>query len=361
MRPHSSAPRLAFTRDGVIPFPSPLQLKTGGTGTLELPTMAQRVVAFSVKADAVDKDARTFEGIAAIWTKDLGDDIIHKGAFKETIKTWKSSGEGLPLLNSHDHWDIFSAVGQLMDAKETEEGLWTKWEVIDGPDGDAVLARLRPSKRTGRAVIGKMSIGYEPVKWEMENSDTARFGQIRHLKVVNLKEVSLVLFPMAPGASIDGSTVKHMLSLADQTEPAKLDAATKEDLRRLASKIGKLLSPKGKKTEDAPDTGSSDTPPAPDAGAAEETPPAETPETTDDDGTSGDPAPSAASSDTPAATGEGSPSAAEGTSAGEPSAPSGEKAGDVYLYGEALQQRLRTALFKSKVSDLKQNTNSTQS
>lgn len=211
------------------------------------------VVPVSFKAASAKADERTFEGLAAVWDLDLGGDIIHKGAFSDTLGEWKSSEDALPLVNSHDHFNIFSAIGQLIEAKETKEGLWTKWEVLDGPEGDAVMARLRPSKTTDRPIIRKMSIGFEPVVWEMEQPEgtTSFWDQIRHLKKVNLKEVSLVMFPMAPGAAIDASTVKQFLASADVTDPAELTLDMKVQLRKLSGKIGDLLSKaKGKKAEE---------------------------------------------------------------------------------------------------------------
>ncbi len=79
--------------------------------------------------------------------------------------------------------------------------------------------------------IDSMSIGYSPVKWEMESSDTARWGEIRHLKEVELREVSLVLWPMNPGARINLDSVKAALSTIEDTKA----------LRGLASHIGSLL------------------------------------------------------------------------------------------------------------------------
>lgn len=173
-------------------------------------TERKLVAPFSVKA--VDEDAGTFEGYAATWDLDLGDDVIHRGAFKETIEEWRASGKAMPLLNSHNYFDVFSGVGQMLDAEEDKRGLWTKWEVLDGEEGGRVLARLRPSKRTGKSIIGSMSIGYVPIKWDMEDDDGARSGVKRNLRKVGLREVSLVLFPMNPAAEIDAATVKSALA-----------------------------------------------------------------------------------------------------------------------------------------------------
>lgn len=180
-------------------------------------TDERKIVApFEVKA--VDDDERTFEGYASTWDLDLGDDVIHRGAFKDTLGEWEQSGNAMPLLNSHNYFDIMSGVGQMIAAKEDKKGLWTKWEVIDGPDGDAVLARMRPSRRTGKAVIGSMSIGYVPTKFDFEESEQSAYGQIRNLRKVSLREVSLVLFPMNPKATIDVATVKSAIARGDVPE-----------------------------------------------------------------------------------------------------------------------------------------------
>jgi HK97 family phage prohead protease len=208
--------------------------------------LRRMVVPFSIKA-AADSASHTFEGLAAvIGVKDLGNDIIEPGAFKNTLLKWKASGDALPLLNSHNQYDIMCALGQLISAKETPDGLQTKWEVIPGPEGDCVMTRLMPSEVTGRPIVGKMSIGYIPIKWDIEQPEgtTSYFDQIRHLTEVDLKECSLVLFPMAPGAAIDASSVKSFNLSAQATDPTVLDLATKAELRKLATRIGNLLSSK---------------------------------------------------------------------------------------------------------------------
>lgn len=276
------------------------------------PAHSQIVVGISVKADDVDEEKRTFEGMLSVWGPDLGDDVMHKGAFKKTIAEWKKSGDALPLLNSHNHWDAMSVGGQLLDAKETDEGLWTKWEVIPGADGDRILDRIRPGSN-GRSPLGKMSIGYEPMKFEFEQSDRARFGRLRHLKEVSLKEGSLVIFPMAPGARLDSSSVKSFLDDANSADPSELSDETKADLRRLASRIGKLLDSKGS------------TPPNP-------APPAKP----------AAPAPSAKGGDNPEDVTDDPPAPPTPTPA--PSDPPEDPEGKnepAYLFGDALKQRLQ--------------------
>lgn len=257
--------------DGIYPFsvktavatpPAPARVTAPRPGEQK----NRITVKFAVKAESIDEEERTFEGLASVWGKDLGDDVMHKGAFKETIKEWKAGDEAIPLLNSHNHWDVLSAFGQLVDAKETDEGLWTKWEVIPGPDGDRVLARIRPGTN-GRSPVGKMSIGFEPTAIDYTKDETARFGQVRNLRKVNLKEVSLVLFPMAPGASIDAASVKSFEEQLSEVKAGELDDETKGRLRKLASRIGAVLSGQKGATADPAETPAKPAAPAPTPGA----------------------------------------------------------------------------------------------
>ncbi len=275
-------------------------------------TMNRVVVSMTVKAAAVDETARTFEGLLSVWGPDLGDDVMEKGAFKKTIAEWKKSPDAIPLLNSHNHFDVLSSFGQLIDAKETNDGLWTKWEVIPGPDGDRMLERIRPGSN-GRAPVSKMSIGFEPMKFDFEQSDNARFGRLRHLREVSLKEGSLVLFPMAPGARVDTSTVKSWIDDANEMDPAELTPEMKTELRRLASRIGLLIAGKAKPAAKK------------DADPNPTDPPVDEPGDIEGDNPTGT-KPPATPTDPPAP---------------KPTDPPTEKGEPAYLFGDALQQRLR--------------------
>src|SRR4051794_10361603 len=131
-------------------YPAPLAHKSGPP---TLRALERIVVPIAIKSETIDLTERTFEGLSATWELDLGNDRIKRGAFKDSIAEWKSGTDAIPLLNSHDHYNIFAAIGQLVDAQETKDGLWSKWEVLDGPEGDAVLNRLRPSNRTKRPTV----------------------------------------------------------------------------------------------------------------------------------------------------------------------------------------------------------------
>ena len=46
-------------------------------------------VTFAVKS--VDQKARRFAGLASTWDLDLGNDVIHKGAFAKRLNDWRSA------------------------------------------------------------------------------------------------------------------------------------------------------------------------------------------------------------------------------------------------------------------------------
>lgn len=203
---------------------------------------------FSLKS--LDTRARTFSGLAATWDLDLGGDVIHRGAFRETIEDWRKGSKALPLLDSHNYFSILSAVGKLTDAKETKAGLQTDWKVIPGPDGDRVLDRLEAG------VVDSMSIGYVAKAFDFSESEKEEgpFDLIRNLRKVELREVSLVLFPMQPNALIDLGAAKAAVA------GRGLDADERSRLASIHDELGRLLSaepagpPSGAKSQPAEDT-----------------------------------------------------------------------------------------------------------
>lgn len=174
----------------------------------------QRGVPFEVKA--IDDTARTFEGVAAAYSRDLGDDVIEPGAFKTTIHHWRGAKAKRPvyLLNGHNAWDVQDVVGKMIEAEETDAGLETKWEFVPAgdPAADAAYARVKGGFITG------MSIGYTPLQFEYRKGEDGK--TVRHLKEVKLHEVSLVVFPMNEDARIDAASVKSWLE-GPLTEEAK--------------------------------------------------------------------------------------------------------------------------------------------
>lgn len=115
---------------------------------------------------------------------DLGDDVVEKGAFAKTI----SDKNGIfPILLDHNP---AKPIGWNTQAKEDATGLKIKGEIqLITEEARNRYALAKRARELGTKM--GLSIGYTPVKWEMD----AKTG-VRRLKEVKLWEYSLVTFPM---------------------------------------------------------------------------------------------------------------------------------------------------------------------
>jgi HK97 family phage prohead protease len=125
---------------------------------------------------------KTFEGYAATFgNRDLGGDVIHKGAFEKTIKERGPDGSNdIKIL-----WDHFDPFGMPKSLKENDIGLWVVGKALNLSTTDDRMEMI------AGGLYKHMSIGYLPV------SDKTRFEEdTRHMYEIILKEFSPVMFPM---------------------------------------------------------------------------------------------------------------------------------------------------------------------
>ena len=171
-------------------------------------TMTKAYAPLALKA--ADDAAMTFEALASTWDLDLGGDIIQRGAFVRTLDHWRGSTKIIPLIDQHNYNSVRAVVGKMTDARESDEGLVTTWQILDTDDGREVYARLKGG------FIDGMSIGYRVVG-EPEMKDG-----VRHIKEVALEEVSVVIWPMNPGARTQ--SIKAAMEHLDADQKAELRA-----------------------------------------------------------------------------------------------------------------------------------------
>lgn len=176
-----------------------------------------------------DDGSRTFTGLSAAFSKDLGDDVIHPGAFKRTIDHWSRTKKSIPvpLLDSHNRRAVNDVLGKMTRASEVSDGLESTFEFVpDDPAADAAYRRVKGGFITG------LSIGYEAVKYDFEQKPGGEsWERIRNLREVKLGEVSLVVFPMNIDARIDASSIKSLYE--DVKRGRKLTDEQKTMLRAL--------------------------------------------------------------------------------------------------------------------------------
>jgi HK97 family phage prohead protease len=122
------------------------------------------------------------------WTRDLNDDVTAAGAFGASLA--KTGAGGVKMLCQHD---ADRPVGVWDEAFEDGRGLFVRGRILDAtPEGRLCAALVRAGAMDG------LSIGFRTTKARPDES-----GRLRVLTEVDLWEVSIVTFPMLPGARID--------------------------------------------------------------------------------------------------------------------------------------------------------------
>lgn len=166
---------------------------------------------------ASDDAAMTFSGYGAVFDNvDSYGDIIVKGAFRETLRDAKKSGNWPAMLSQHGGWgmgaDDMTPIGIWTDMEEDDTGLKVSGKLAETARGKEAYALL---KMTPRPAITGLSIGYIAKKFTVGTKpDEPR----RKLEKVELMEVSLVTWPANDKARIG---------------QVKSDECTERDLERL--------------------------------------------------------------------------------------------------------------------------------
>lgn len=135
----------------------------------------------------VDTDG-SFEGYASLFgMEDLGRDVIAQGAFRESLQQRGTSG--VKLLFQHD---ANQPIGVWTGLREDKRGLYAEGRLM--PD----VARAREVASLMRAgALDGLSIGFRALKARRDPHTG-----IRRIEKVDLWEISVVTFPMLPGARV---------------------------------------------------------------------------------------------------------------------------------------------------------------
>src|SRR3989304_2263407 len=92
--------------------------------TLPLETRVRKDLGLAFEVKATDDEARTFSGLAAAYSQDLGGDVILPGAFKRTLADWrKAKAKLIPLMDSHSRDSVRGIIGKMTEAAEVADGL----------------------------------------------------------------------------------------------------------------------------------------------------------------------------------------------------------------------------------------------
>jgi HK97 family phage prohead protease len=177
----------------------------------------------------------TFEAIVSVFGNvDYAGDRILAGAFAGSLERWKSSGDPIPVVFSHQWDDLDAHVGVVLEAKELlpgdpllvgtglegNGGLWIKARL----DVDEDFAR-RLWKRLERRSIREFSFAYDVID-ERRSSDGA--NDLVELDVI---EVGPTLKGMNPATVlVTAKSLAARILAAKSDDPAELEALIAEEL-----------------------------------------------------------------------------------------------------------------------------------
>lgn len=138
--------------------------------------------------DQIEADG-SFSGYASLFDKiDLGRDVVERGAFERSIKT--RGAAGIRMLYQHDPGE---PIGRWTEVREDARGLFVRGRLSEGVKrAREVLALMKSGALDG------LSIGFRAVRAKAD----AKTG-VRHIVEADLWEISVVTFPMQPGARVE--------------------------------------------------------------------------------------------------------------------------------------------------------------
>ena len=129
-----------------------------------------------IKAENVT-DQGIFTGHASVFgVVDLDNDVVEPGAFAESI-------------GQHD--DRKEPLGRSMELREDATGLFVKGQISDTAMGRDYRQLIKDG------VLDQMSIGYVAQEYDVDTNN------VRHLRKVDLLEISIVNYPANTEAKIE--------------------------------------------------------------------------------------------------------------------------------------------------------------
>jgi HK97 family phage prohead protease len=172
-----------------------------------------------VHIKALDDETGKVEAIVSVFDNvDHGGDRIVKGAFARSIKEWKTNGDPIPVIFSHQWSDLWSHIGVVDDLEETEKGLLARY-TLDVKDNPAAAQVYKLMKRR--------SLKEHSFAYGIKDAATVK-GGIQELRDLDIFEVGPTLKGMNPDtellavkSALQQATVKHaaeqVLAANDET------------------------------------------------------------------------------------------------------------------------------------------------
>lgn len=176
-------------------------------------------------------------------------DVIAKGAFADTIKAWKDSGDSMPGMFLHDPNQINSYA---TDMGEDDKGWWVKGQFDDDPAAQRIYRMVKGRRLTA------LSFGYMTEDEAKVKLDDGR--SVNELRKVNALEFSFLPKGFAANSDTEvvgvkaftefaRATVKAGRTLSQKNETALRDA--RDAIDSVLAALGGDEAPTGDEDQDA--------------------------------------------------------------------------------------------------------------
>lgn len=194
-----------------------------------------------VKAVGVDDELEdgVFEAIVSVFgnVDSYGDRVV-KGAFEDTLAEWAASGDPIPVYWSHRMDDPDFNIGHVLEAKETDEGLWVKAQIdLEGPKAQQVYRLLK-----GRRVT-QFSFAYDIEAYTIVKAadDSDSVWELTKLKLYEVGPTPIGANQETELLSVK-SAAHHAQRIAAGMKAGRVISAKNEsELRTAHESIGRVL------------------------------------------------------------------------------------------------------------------------
>lgn len=164
-------------------------------------------------------------------TPDSYGDVIAKGAFAETIRKWKESGDVMPGMYLHDPNQI---VAYAVDMGEDDHGWWVKAQFDDDPAAQKIY-RLVKGRR-----LSALSFAYDTIDEGAVQVDGG--VKANELRQVDALEFSFLPKGFAANADTSVVAVKSLTdALVRDVEQGRLTAELIDSLRKTQEALAAVL------------------------------------------------------------------------------------------------------------------------
>lgn len=168
-----------------------------------------------------------FEAIVSVFGNvDSYGDVVVKGAFTDTLAEWAAKGDPIPVYWSHRMDDPDFNIGEVVEARETDEGLWVKGRLDLDSAKAAQVHRLLKGRR-----VTDFSFAYDIVEAGWATQDEEEYLELRKLKVHEVGPTPIGANDETDllGIKAAGHAARHLAETVKAGQP--LSTKTKTSLR----------------------------------------------------------------------------------------------------------------------------------